>query len=615
MGARRKACVAMLAAVAVIAIGQPSAAQPPGEEAVFGSIMFVLDASNSMTAPMDEGGTRMEAAKAAMDTLIDRLPVNVGVGLQVYGSGTGGSAAEKEAGCQDVRTLQEVGPPDKEALHAQVADIQPRGYTPIGTALNSAADALPEDGPRAIVLISDGIDTCAPPAPCDVARDLGGAGVDLAVHAVGFQVEQEARDELDCIASETGGEYHDAPDADSLDDLLPELANRALRYYDVAGDRVSGTERIADAPYLVPGQYTDSVAKNTAHYYRVHVPEGATGHFTVIHVMSKNKKRTDSRVRLRLVDGERRLCVENSGSREYNYDGPETASVSWSPADPMTTCDPSGPHYLEVEWDNEADSASDNIELLVSLENPVDGDQGQAPRTQAVPFTMPEGQQQIAWGGGSFNTAAPLPGPGRYVDKLNYSEYSIYKVWVDWGQALSYQLRVNGGDPANDATVVTELRGPARETSREHWWRSAEHSGDSVALDSVSTPRVFYANREGDDRVRNAAQAGWYYIVVKLSPVWSDPSSSPEEVPTFELAVNVTEERVAGPDYQEMTVPEEAPPLPTTRSTWTPPALAAAAKAATDSGWSWWVVGGIGGAALIGGTTLLLVARHRGLRR
>src|SRR5262245_30882178 len=76
----------------LLALAPPvAAAQPPEEDTGLGSVMLVLDASGSMTAPLTTGGTRMDAAKQAMTTLVDGLPVNMNVGLEVYGTGTGDS--------------------------------------------------------------------------------------------------------------------------------------------------------------------------------------------------------------------------------------------------------------------------------------------------------------------------------------------------------------------------------------------------------------------------------------------------------------------------------------------------------------------------------------------
>lgn len=165
----RSGLVATLVALTLTGMAAaPAAAAPPPSESTQGSMMFVLDASGSMTARLPGGRTRMDAAKTAMNTLIDGLPVNIQVGLSAYGTSTGSSEGEKAAGCRDVRTLQPVGRVDRDAMRAKVARITPRGYTPIGQSLRQAAASLPASGPRAIVLVSDGIDTCA------VARRGGG---------------------------------------------------------------------------------------------------------------------------------------------------------------------------------------------------------------------------------------------------------------------------------------------------------------------------------------------------------------------------------------------------------------------------------------------------------
>lgn len=564
-----------------------------------GSVMLVLDASGSMTAPLTTGGTRMDAAKQAMTSLVDGLPVNLNVGFEVYGTGTGNTDAEKAAGCQDVQVLTQPGRVDKDAMRAQIAGITPRGYTPISESLRQAAAALPADGPRAIVLVSDGIDTCAPPEPCDVAGELAGAGVELAVHTVGFQVDDAARAQLECIASKTGGEYHDAPDASSLDQVLPEIADRALRFYTLRGEQVEGTESLGGAPYLAPGQYVDDIAKNRKHYYRVHVPPGATGHFTAVHVVdATGDQHVESGVWLRLVDWSRRECASAKSFRKYMYEGPETASVSWA-AGPSSTCDPSAAHFLEVCWDNIRVESHSQVELVVEIEPGIEGDGGTPARP--VSYEAPPSRQDIAWGGGSFNEAAALPGTGRYLDKVNFREYSVYKVWLDWGQALSYQVSVTASETSSPAAVITELRGPTREADRAKWYRSGEYDGDTLRLDPVTTPPVTYANRDGGDGVRQAARAGWYYILVKLG-LGDGPKP-----PVTEIAVSVTGDKVDGPKYAELSMPS-TPPLAKPHPGWQP-----ASSAATQPSVAlpWWPIAGIAGVLVLGGALALRRVRRR----
>src|SRR5690606_23496553 len=253
-------------------------AQEPGDG--LAPTMVVLDASGSMNGADPAGGTRMDAARQAVHAFLDAAPDGAPVGLAAYGTSTGNSDAERDQGCRDVTVVRPVGPLDRAGLGAAVDDLTPRGYTPIGRSLQVAAEELPQEGPRSIVLVSDGVDTCAPPEPCEVVRTLAGQGVDLVVHAVGFGVDDEARAELSCIAQATGGTYTDAPDADALRRVLPRVAGSALRNYEPAGTPITGAPTVAAAPVAAPGQHLDTIGRHEQRHYAVDVPEGATAYFS-----------------------------------------------------------------------------------------------------------------------------------------------------------------------------------------------------------------------------------------------------------------------------------------------------------------------------------------------
>lgn len=194
--------------------------------------VIVLDASGSMKNE-DAPGSRIDAAKNAVRALVDALPDGAPVGLLVYGTSTNGSDAAKAAGCQDIRTLVPLGPVDKSTFDAAVDGVAASGYTPIGSSLRTAAAQLPASGERNVVVVSDGEDTCAPPEPCDVAKELAGPG--LAIHTVGFRVSGPAKDQLTCIAQAGGGQYVDAGNAVQLQAFLrtavdPNAAVNALRH-------------------------------------------------------------------------------------------------------------------------------------------------------------------------------------------------------------------------------------------------------------------------------------------------------------------------------------------------------------------------------------------------
>src|SRR5699024_11238441 len=89
--------------------------------------------------------------------------------------------------------------------------LEARGYTPIGNALRAAADDLSADAAeRSIVLVSDGIDTCAPPPACEVAEELADEGIGLAVHTVGVRADEATRADRECLADVAGGTYRQA---------------------------------------------------------------------------------------------------------------------------------------------------------------------------------------------------------------------------------------------------------------------------------------------------------------------------------------------------------------------------------------------------------------------
>lgn len=202
--------------------------------------MVILDASGSMLADDAGGQTRMDAAKAATSKFAGTVAEESSVGLMAYGTEVGNSPEEREAGCQDITTLLPVGAGNAGKIPGEVDKVQASGHTPMGPALRQAAEELPKEGPRSIVLVSDGEDTCAPPPVCEVAKELKQQGIDLVINTVGFLVDPAARAELQCIAEAGGGQYLDAQDSDSLADSMKTLATRNARTAQTSAAEIQG---------------------------------------------------------------------------------------------------------------------------------------------------------------------------------------------------------------------------------------------------------------------------------------------------------------------------------------------------------------------------------------
>jgi Ca-activated chloride channel family protein len=164
----------------------------------------------------DAPGPRIDAAKIAAHGLITALPDNTTISLQTYGTTTGSAPEDKPASCRDVTTPVPLGRLDRHAMTNAINTITPSGYTPISLALATAARQLPTDtAPQAIVLVSDGEDTCDTP-PCDTATELKKTHPGLTISTIGFKVDGPAADQLRCIAEATGGLFIVAANAAQL---------------------------------------------------------------------------------------------------------------------------------------------------------------------------------------------------------------------------------------------------------------------------------------------------------------------------------------------------------------------------------------------------------------
>jgi Ca-activated chloride channel family protein len=264
--------VRLILAVAAALALTPAVAHAQGS--VTGNrALIVLDASKSMNKDAGNGGTRLDAAKRAVADLVDRLPAGAPIGLRVYGSKV--SEVSREEGCRDTELTIPVGPLDKEKLVGTVNALTGKGRTPIGASLLATPDDLgSSEGRRTVVLISDGGDNCAPPDPCDAAREVARQGLDLSISVVGLQVSGRVRRQLQCIADAGGGSYTGVDDADELGDELAALLVRAYRSYVPSGTKVEGAEEAGAGPVLGAGLFQDSLTVGDERWYQLDVPRG-----------------------------------------------------------------------------------------------------------------------------------------------------------------------------------------------------------------------------------------------------------------------------------------------------------------------------------------------------
>jgi Ca-activated chloride channel family protein len=268
---------AALATVAALGAFPGSAAaadrpEPPREPP---RVELVLDVSGSMRENDAGGMTRIAAAQRAFNEVVDAVPDGAYLGVRLLGATYPGN--DKAIGCQDTQQIAPVGPPNKLEIKTAIGTLRPTGFTPIGLALRGAAQDLGTGpGTRRIVLITDGEDSCAPPDPCEVARELAAMGTHLVVDTLGLVPDEKTRAQLTCIAEATGGTYTAVNNADDLADRMTQLVERAVDTAQVIPPTAThgSPNGCADAPLLGPGVYSDREEFEQHLWYRVPVVPG-----------------------------------------------------------------------------------------------------------------------------------------------------------------------------------------------------------------------------------------------------------------------------------------------------------------------------------------------------
>ena len=211
-------CRLAVGALGVLALllapaGARAQSQPaPSKDA---AVILILDASKSMKADDGTGRPKFQAAKEALNTLVDELPDDAKVGLRVYGSQVSGTG--KAAGCADTKLVSPVAALDRDG--AEAAD---RRAARRAASRRSArrCRAPPRTSGRRSRRPS-----CSSPTAATTARRPSRAASrsrspraasTLKIQAVGFQVKPGARRQLQCIAEAGGGRYVDADYAQEL---------------------------------------------------------------------------------------------------------------------------------------------------------------------------------------------------------------------------------------------------------------------------------------------------------------------------------------------------------------------------------------------------------------
>jgi len=181
-------------------------------------VIFILDASGSMWGQV-EGRDKITITKEAIVNNISSWKEDVKIGLVAFGH-------NNLKRCIGSETIMPLAVMDESRMHNSLKEINPKTKGSIAHSLNRAAKAMHSDAKKAtIVLISDGQTACKVD-PCKTAEVLADESLDFRIHVIGFDVADNSKAKLECIARVSDGKYYTAANADELNEALANVVEK-----------------------------------------------------------------------------------------------------------------------------------------------------------------------------------------------------------------------------------------------------------------------------------------------------------------------------------------------------------------------------------------------------
>lgn len=402
-------------------------------------LALIVDYSGSMNARMKDGATKVASAKKSVTDLVDKLPNDLNVALIVYGT-------SKARGCEDIDVVQPLGTIDKAALKEKINGFKATGMTPIAASLTKAGEELKKaKGGSAIVLVTDGAESCHGDPAAVAAKLAAEFGVKFGINVIGFGIEPKEKAELATIAEKGHGKLLTVENASELagalqkivaEKVAPAPKQRESRDYEAGGIAVKPGVFFGDTPTIAAGDYKGELAMKEAKYYQVYLRKGQE--LRAVGIIQKTPyEASNSNIHQTFV-----ISIYN---KELAQVAREKAEIEGNPRDPATrratwTADLDGPAYIAVAASDNHDTGDGAPVELYGEMNPKPspytlkikiGGEGAA----VGEVTPAIARSQIA-GGAGFNAAAELTMPALATSDLKLGETSFYKFAVKKGDEV-----------------------------------------------------------------------------------------------------------------------------------------------------------------------------------
>jgi hypothetical protein len=161
---------------------------PPGRSP---RVIFVLDGSGSMDDSISGAGSRMEAAKQSIGTVVQSLHKDIRASLVSFSD------------CYATSRTPFYAAGERSTLLGEVNTVSPQRSTSLAASIKRAGAAAPGRAPSTMVVVSDGGDTCGGD-PCAAAQAALAAKPDLTINVIDLSGGNSGG-VLECVARAGGG--------------------------------------------------------------------------------------------------------------------------------------------------------------------------------------------------------------------------------------------------------------------------------------------------------------------------------------------------------------------------------------------------------------------------
>lgn len=184
--------------------------------------ILLLDASSSMLSSVDNQA-KIDIAKNAVKRFANTLGSDSNISLIVYGHGGTQSNSDKQLSCSTIDEIVPMGSFKEEPFSKAVNEVEAKGWTPLAAAIKKAHQlSMDYDGNIIVYIVSDGKETCDGD-PIKEASEFVNNEETRHVNIIGFDVDQEAENQLKAVADAGNGEYISA---DTIEDLNSSITQK-----------------------------------------------------------------------------------------------------------------------------------------------------------------------------------------------------------------------------------------------------------------------------------------------------------------------------------------------------------------------------------------------------